>query len=126
MKIFNKIMKKNGLLLSAIPNYESVTHEMIRMYPQVAIRHLTAAQRSSFTIKSLLFALKKNGFKPIFRWKYGLDVYMIMNYLSQYNKNFENSKTMKVFSKRYNDLQKIFDEENCSGSLFLISKKIRG
>ena len=126
MGIFNKIINKNGLLLSAIPNFESVTHEMIRLYPKVSIRHLTAAQRSSFTIKSLIYALKKNGFKPLFRWKYGLDVYMVMNYLAQHNKDFENSKTMRVFSKRYNEIQKIFDEENCSGSLFIISKKIRG
>ena len=109
-----------------IPNYESVTHEMIKLYPNESIRHLTAAQRSSFTLKSLLYFLNKNGFKPIFRWKYGLDLYMIMNYLSQKNKEFENSKTMMVLSKRYNEIQKIFDEENYSGSLFLIAGKIRG
>jgi len=126
MKLMSKLLKKNGLLMAGIPNFESVTHEIIRLYPEESIRHLTAAQRSSFTIKSLLYALKKNGFKPIFRWKYGLDVYMIMNYMCQKNKNFENSKTMNVLVKRYNEIQKIFDEENCSGSLFIIAKKIKG
>jgi hypothetical protein len=33
---------------------------------------------------------------------------------------------MSVFTKRYNDFQKIFDEEKCSGTLFLIAKKIKG
>lgn len=126
LRLINKMMKKNGLLMISIPNYESVTHEMIRLYPNEAIRHLTPGQRSSFTLKSLLYLLNKNGFKPIFRWKYGLDLYMIMNYLSQKNKKFENSKTMMVLSKRYNEIQKIFDEENCSGSLFFIARKIRG
>ena len=126
MKMMNKMLRKNGLLMAAIPNFESVTHEMIKLYPENAIRHLTAAQRSSFTFKSLSYALKKNGFKPLFRWKYGLDVYMIMNYLCQKNPKFEKSKTMNVLTKRYNEFQKIFDEEDCSGSLFLICKKIRG
>ena len=51
---------------------------------------------------------------------------MIMNYLCQKNPKFEKSKTMRVLTKRYNEIQKIFDEEDCSGSLFLICKKIRG
>ena len=42
------------------------------------------------------------------------------------NPKFEKSKTMRVLTKRYNEIQKIFDEEDCSGSLFLICKKIRG
>ena len=70
--------------------------------------------------------MKKNGYKIIFRWIYGLDLYMVMNYLTLRNKEIDNSKIMSVFTKRYNDFQKIFDEEKCSGTLFLIAKKIKG
>lgn len=119
----NKMLKKNGLLMIDVPNYDSFTHEMIKFYPKYSIRHLSAVQRSSFTLKSLTYLLKKNGFKVIFRWIYGLDLYMIMNYLVLNNKNFEKSKIISVFSKRYNDFQKIIDEEKLSGTLFLIAKK---
>lgn len=119
----NKMLKKNGLLMIDVPNYDSFTHEMIKFYPKYSIRHLSAAQRSSFTFKSLNYLLKKNGFKVIFRWIYGLDLYMIMNYLVLKNKSFEKSKIISVFSKRYNDFQKIIDEEKISGTLFLIAKK---
>jgi len=37
----------------------------------------------------------------------------------------ENSNLMKVMSKRFNDLQKIFDEEEKSDTLFFIAKKIK-
>ena len=50
---------------------------------------------------------------------------MIMNYLTLKNQNVENSTVMSVLVKRYNDFQKIFDEEKTSGTLFIIAKKIR-
>ena len=125
LKIVNRKMNKNGVLMIDVPNYESVTHDMIRLFPNESIRHLSAAQRSSFTLKSLKYFLNKNGFKPIFRWVYGLDLYMIMNYLTLKNHNVENSTVMSVLVKRYNDFQKIFDEEKTSGTLFIIAKKIK-
>ena len=125
LKIVNKNMNKNGIMMIDVPNYDSVTHDMIRLFPNESIRHLSAVQRSSFTLKSLNYLLSKNGFKPIFRWVYGLDLYMIMNYLSLKNKNAENSTVMSVLVKRYNDFQKIFDEEKTSGTLFIIAKKIK-
>ena len=48
-----------------------------------------------------------------------------MNYLTLKNQNVENSNLMSVLVKRYNDFQKIFDEEKASGTLFIIAKKIR-
>ena len=125
LKIVNKNMNRNGIMMIDVPNYESVTHDMIRLFPNESIRHLSAAQRSSFTLKSLKYFLNKNGFKPIFRWVYGLDLYMIMNYLTLKNKDVERSKVMSVLVKRYNDFQKIFDEEKTSGTLFIIAKKVR-
>ena len=123
LKIVKKNMRKNGILMIDVPNYESPTHDMIRLFPNESIRHLSAVQRSSFTYKSLKHLLTKNGFKVIFRWVYGLDLYMIMNYLTLKNKNIENSSLMSVFAKRFNDFQKIFDQEKNSGTLFIIAKK---
>tara|TARA_Y100000385_G_C12918789_1_gene561617 strand:- start:121 stop:915 length:795 start_codon:yes stop_codon:yes gene_type:complete len=125
LSMVNKKINKNGILMIDVPNYESVTHDMIRLFPNESIRHLSAAQRSSFTLKSLHYFLNKNGFKPIFRWVYGLDLYMIMNYLTLMNKDTENSKLISILVKRYNDFQKIFDEEKSSGTLFIIAKKIK-
>ena len=93
----NKMLKKNGLLMIDVPNYDSFTHEMIKFYPKYSIRHLSAVQRSSFTLKSLTYLLKKNGFKVIFRWIYGLDLYMIMNYLVLKIKILKNQKLFLFF-----------------------------
>ncbi len=125
LKLVNRNMNKNGILMVDVPDFNSVTHELIRFFPDISIRHLSGAQRSSFTLKSLNYFLNKNGFKILFRWHYGLDIYMIMNSLIQRNQNLENSNLMKVMSKRFNDLQKIFDEEEKSDTLFFIAKKIK-
>ena len=124
IKKLNKLLNRGALLMIDLPDFDSVTHEMIKSYPEKSIRHLNACQRSSFTYKSLSYLLKKNGFKIIFRWHYGLDFYMIMNYLNQTNKRIEKSKMIKIMTKRYSDFQKIFDEEKVSDTIFLIAKKI--
>lgn len=125
LKIVNKKMNKEGILMIEVPNNDSMTHDMVRLFPNESIRHLSAAQRSSFTFKSLNYLLKKNGFKLLFRWVYGLDLFVLMNYLTLKNKEVENSKFMSVLTTRYNDFQKIFDEEMSSGTLFVIAKKIK-
>jgi len=51
LKIVSKNMSKNGILMIDVPNYESPTHDMIRLFPNESIRHLSAVQRSSFTYK---------------------------------------------------------------------------
>ena len=123
LKQVSKNMNKNGILMIDVPDFNSVTHELIRFFPDISIRHLSGAQRSSFTLKSLKYFLKKNGFKILFRWHYGLDIYMIMNSLIHRNHNIENSNLMKTMTKRFNDFQKIFDEEEKSDTLFFIAKK---
>ena len=121
----NQLLNKGSLLMIDVPDFNSVTHEMIKGYPDQSIRHLNACQRSSYTFKSLSYLLKQNGFKIIFRWHYGLDFYMILNYLNQKNSKFENSKAMRTMVKRYSDFQSIFDEEKVSDTIFLIAKKIK-
>ena len=126
MHKLNKLLNKGALLMIDLPDFNSVTHGMIRSFPNESIRHLNACQISSFTFKSLSYLLKKNGFKIIFRWHYGLDFYMIMNYLIQKNKEFERSLVMKTMIKRYSEFQRILDEEKVSDTIFLIAKKIKG
>ncbi len=126
MKKLKNLLNKNALLMIDLPDFNSVTHEMIKSFPNESIRHLNACQMSSFTFKSLSYLLKKNGFKIIFRWHYGLDFYMLMNYLNQKNKIFEKSTIMKIMVKNYSKFQRIFDEEKVSDTMFLIAKKIKG
>jgi len=126
IKKLKNLLNKDALLMIDLPDFNSVTHEMIKSFPNESIRHLNACQMSSFTFKSLSYLLKKNGFKIIFRWYYGLDFYMIMNYLSQKNKRLEKSIIMKTMVKKYSKFQRIFDEEKVSDTIFLIAKKIRG
>ena len=44
LKIVNRNMNKNGVMMIDVPNYESVTHDMIRLFPNESIRHLSAAK----------------------------------------------------------------------------------
>jgi len=124
LKTFNKIMKKGGLLMIDLPDFNSVCHEMIRYFPSESIRHLNATQRSSFTFKSLSLLFKKNGYKIITRWIYGIDFYMIMNVLNQQNRYFQNTNAMKIMTKRFSEFQDIFDKEKAADTLFLVAKKI--
>ena len=124
LSIVSRMMNKNSLIMVDLPNFESITHDTIRAFPEKSIRHLNACQRSSFTFKSLQFFLKKNSFKIIFQWKYGLDIYMLLNIFAQNNKNFYSSRICRLFEKRFNDFQKIIDEENFADTLFVIAKKL--
>ena len=108
LRTFNKVMKKGGILMVDLPNFNSVCHDMIRYFPDQSIRHLNATQTSSYTYKSLSLLLKQNGYKIIKRWAYGIDFYMIMNVLNQYNKNFYKTNAMKVMTKNFLKFQKNF------------------
>ena len=48
LKLVNRNMNKNGILMVDVPDFNSVTHELIRFFPDISIRHLSGAQRSSF------------------------------------------------------------------------------
>jgi len=125
LRTFNKVMKKGGLLMIDLPNFNSVCHDMIRSFPDQSIRHLNAAQTSSYTYKSLSLLFKRNGYKIIKRWAYGIDFYMIMNVLNQYNKNFYKTNAMKVMTKNFSKFQDIFDKEiESADTLFVVAKKI--
>ena len=55
LQTLTKLIKKGGLIMIDLPNFNSVCHDMIRSFPMQSIRHLNACQRSSFTLKSLSF-----------------------------------------------------------------------
>jgi hypothetical protein len=49
---------------------------------------------------------------------------MLLNIFAQNNKNFYTSRICRLFKKRFNDFQKIIDEENFADTLFVIAKKL--
>tara|TARA_B100000575_G_C23142504_1_gene665396 strand:+ start:4265 stop:5281 length:1017 start_codon:yes stop_codon:yes gene_type:complete len=124
LRTLNKIMKKGSLLIIDLPDFNSVCHDMIRYFPQQSSRHLNGTQRSSYTYKSLSYLFKKNGYKIIKRWIYGIDFYMIMNVLNLLNKEFHKSNAMKIMTKNYEKFQAIIDKEKAADTLFLVAKKI--
>ena len=125
MKILNKITKRGTIIMIDLPDFDSITHEFIRLFPNESIRHLNACQRSSFTYKSISYLLKKFNYSNLLRWYYGLDFYMIMNILNNHSNKFDKTKTSRIMTKRYSDFQKIFDEEKVSDTIFLVAKKKR-
>ena len=59
------------------------------------------------------------------RWYYGLDFYMILNFLKQQTNKFEKTKVFEIMTNRYSDFQKIFDQEKSSDTIFIIAKNKR-
>ena len=123
MQILEKMTKQGTIFMLDVPDFNSITHEMIKTFPEKSIRHLNACQRSSFTSKSALYLLRKFNYKPMLRWYYGLDFYMILNFLKQQTNKFEKTKVFEIMTNRYSDFQKIFDQEKSSDTIFIIAKK---
>ena len=126
MQILEKMTKQGTIFMLDVPDFNSITHEMIKTFPEKSIRHLNACQRSSFTSKSALYLLRKFNYKPMLRWYYGLDFYMILNFLKQQTNKFEKTKVFEIMTNRYSDFQKIFDQKNLQILYSSLQKKIKG
>ena len=74
LKISNKLLRKNGIIVMEVPNYDSLS-SYVQKLADVTDRHLDPTQHiMMFTLESAKYSLQKTGFRPIVVWCYGMDV----------------------------------------------------
>ncbi len=125
LKLCNRILKKNGILVIDGPNSESLS-SYIQQYSGIADRHLVPYSHIMlFSLKSLEHALKKTGFKPITTWFYGMDMIEFLKYLLRSNNKFHQSNVFKFLKENTNEFQKIIDKQQMSDFFLVIARKVK-
>jgi len=123
LKISNKILNKNGIVVIEVPNFNSLSSS-VQNYTKIADRHLEPITHIQlFTEQSLTFALKKTGFTPIAIWYYGMDIIELMKYLKKINPMFTKSELCNLLSNYASQFQNIIDKDKKSDFLLMIGKK---
>jgi len=123
LKITNKLLEKNGLVVIEVPNYDSLSSR-IQNYTKIADRHLEPITHIMlFTEKSLKFALKHTGFSPIAIWYYGMDVIELLKYLKKINSKFIDSELCNLLCKYTSQFQTIVDKDKKGDFLLMIGRK---
>lgn len=125
LKEANKLLKKNGLALIEVPNYEcfSTYFQKLTKTPD---RHLTIPGHIMlYTKKSAEYLFKKNGFQPIATWYYGMDAIELLKYMIQLDKNFAKSELLEELLKKVNEIQYIFDSSKRSDTFLMIGRKVK-
>jgi 2-polyprenyl-3-methyl-5-hydroxy-6-metoxy-1,4-benzoquinol methylase len=124
LKTSHKILAKNGIICIQVPNHDSISTKIQKLTTEPD-RHLTPPIAiRQFTTKSLEYALKKSGFKPIATWIWGMDMIEFIKYLRRENSNFKNSEIDKFLTTNLNGLQYVFDSKNQGDSLLMIGRKM--
>ena len=125
LKISSHLLANKGIVAIEVPNYQSVS-SFIQELSGLADRHLVPyAHIMMFTESSMIYALKKTGFRPIAIWYYGMDMIELIKYFSRTEKNFKNSKLINVLLKNINKIQYIIDKERRADFFYVIGRKIK-
>lgn len=123
LKILKKMLKKNGYIFLELPNYNSLTHALIKSFPNQILRYLSLAQQSCYNEKSITLFLKKNNFKPTYFWYFGLDIYQFFSTAMLLNKkNIKNFK--KKLDTNFNNMQLVIDKNKSSDNFIISAKNI--
>tara|TARA_B100001121_G_C18665565_1_gene611141 strand:+ start:340 stop:1362 length:1023 start_codon:yes stop_codon:yes gene_type:complete len=116
LKIANKKLKKNGLLLAYTPNIRSLStdllgadHNALAVFDHICL----------FNKKSLNFIAKKTNFRIISIEYYGLDIKDYLQALSS-KENYDLVKKLNQFS---NILQQFIDKSELSNSMRIVFQK---
>jgi len=125
LKISNKLLSKNGIIVIAVPNYDSISTDVLKL-TQTPNRHLIPYSHIMlFSKDSLEYSLTKSGFRPIALWCYGMDTIELFKHIKTHKKIFSKIKINELF-KNINELQKIFDSLLRGDEFLIIAKKIQG
>lgn len=124
LKTAHSILKKNGIIAIDVPNYNSISTYVQKLKPSLN-RHLAPHSHiMMFSQKSLEYAMKRTGFRPIAIWYWGMDIVEFINYLIKKDKNFENSQMLEVLIKNANEIQNIFDKQKIGDEMLIIGGKV--
>lgn len=125
LKLSNYALKKNGLVVLEVPNYNSLSTK-VQDLSKLVDRHLVPyAHIMMFTQRSANYALIKTGFKPIATWFWGQDFLEVVKYLNTIDGNFKNSGLKLALIEKLNQLQEVFDKDKRSDEFMIIGKKFK-
>lgn len=125
LKISNELLKKNGIIVIEVPNYNSVS-TYVQILAGVADRHLVPYSHiMMFTINSAKYALRKAGFKPLAMWMWGMDIIELLKWINKKEKKFLNSDLNRILCEKLNNLQRVLDEGELGDLFLMIGRKIK-
>jgi len=123
LRVISKLLEPRGLLMVSHPRFDSVSGELIKLFPENAIRLCSSLDKSVFTDKSMRKFLRDNGFKIIYEWRFGLDFYTFMGMITMRIPKLAQSRINQFFVRHYNEFQEIFDRHSYNDNLFFIAQK---
>lgn len=124
LKLANKLLNKNGIVGINVPNFDSVSTQVQKLITSPD-RHLEpSSMLMQYNQKSLEFALKKSGFKPLATWYFGMDVIELLKFIRIKINHFENSEIDLTLRNHLNSIQTIFDTNHLGDQIFMIGRKI--
>lgn len=116
------MLRPGGYLCMHQPHFDSVTHDLNRRFPDMAIRYLNAGQRSSFTRASIERFLADAGFEIVFEWRFGLDFYNLLALTTLRIPGFETTEAYRIMLERFNDFQALFDQAGRNDTMMVLAK----
>lgn len=122
LQILKKMLKVNGIIFLELPNYNSLTHVLIKSFPDNILRYFSLAQQSCYTEKSIKLFLKKNNFITTHFWFFGLDFYQFFSTVTLLN-NKKIDYLKKIVDNHFNKIQFRIDNNRLSDNFILCAKR---
>ncbi|MDC0351128.1 class I SAM-dependent methyltransferase [Candidatus Pelagibacter sp.] len=122
LQILKKMLKVNGVIFLELPNYNSLTHTLIKSFPNQILRYFSLAQQSCYTEKSIRQFLKKNNFTSTHFWFFGLDFYQFLSTATLLN-NKKINTLKKMVDADFNKIQFNIDNNRLSDNFIICAKK---
>ena len=123
LKISNKLLVKGGYIILAVPNYDSISTDVLKMEKEPERHLIPYSHIMLFTKESLEYGLIKTGFKPIALWCFGMDTIELLKKMKRDKENFSKNDFQEILSN-INRIQKNFDRIFKGDELLIIAKKI--
>jgi SAM-dependent methyltransferase len=122
LQVLRSMLRPGGYLCMHQPHFDSITHDLNRRFPEMAIRYLNAGQRSSFTRASIERFLGDAGFDVVFEWRFGLDMYNLLATTTLTRPGFEKSAAYDVMLERFNEFQSVFDAAGKNDTMMVLAR----
>ena len=124
-KIINRMLKKNGLFGTIVPNGQSLTGALSLHKPDTCLRTINAVDFSYFSPKSVNICLEKSGFELVSVWWHGLDIHELIVRMIEADPSFADSNACSILYDNFNELQAVIDKARLSDSYLLCARKIK-
>jgi hypothetical protein len=113
-----KVIGKEGMVISKLPRWNSLSSAIQLLNPETIIRHIDPMGHIMlFTDSSAAEMYYLTNFKPIAAWYYGMDIYETFMQLSHVTSNLEILNNTGLLQQ---ELQQYIDEQKYSDGITLV------